>query len=37
MSEAIENISLLVALMLLGIGVMWAGLAVFVYWLETSE
>lgn len=34
MLDAIENIALMVALMVLGIGLTWAVLAAFVYYLE---
>ena len=37
MSDLLENVALLVALMAAGIGVTWAVLAVYVYWLETRE
>ena len=37
MSDLFENVALLVALMLAGISTTCAVLAVFVYWLETSE
>lgn len=32
--EAVENIALIVALMLLGVGIVWALLAGFVYFME---
>jgi len=32
--EAVENIALIVLLMVLGVGVVWALLAGFVYWME---
>lgn len=32
--EAVENIALMVALMVLGVGLTWAVLAGFVYYLE---
>lgn len=32
--EAIENIALIVTLMLLGVGIVWALLAGFVYFME---
>ena len=35
--DAVENIALIVVLMLLGVGVMWALLAGFVYYLENFD
>ena len=37
MMDAIENIALMVLLMVLGIGVTWAMLAGFVYYLEIQN
>ena len=34
--EAVENIALMVFLMALGVGVVWAVLAGFVYWMEVQ-
>ncbi len=33
----LENVALMVVLMLLGIGVTWALLAGFIYWLEVQN
>lgn len=35
--DTVENIALIVVLMLLGIGVMWALLAGFIYYLEAFD